>query len=219
MRTILCPICKKPGYIVKEKPRKKNVTLTRRGYYKANNIPYPKEKARNCGWSPHKDYVSSKRTRSEYFRIKHNYKDVIKDIKSGRPKIGWKTRPCYIGSPKAIIRQLELILEKPPKHKLHHRVIEWFQCLEKRIDDILSKTEISESEIEFLANLKRKGDRPNTLRDAIQRWLDKAEQDIANKSKENSDKNVKKHRVKSKREIIDRMNFDDLSFEVTDLTL
>jgi len=70
MRSIKCPKCSKQGYLIKEKARKKQVSIWHLYGYKKN-----------------KSYESAKRTPKPIFRIVHNV------------KVGdhWKVKRCYLG--------------------------------------------------------------------------------------------------------------------------
>lgn len=71
MSSIKCPKCGKQGYLVKEKKRKKRVSI--RSFYRSNK--------------KHKPYESAKRTPKPILRIAHNVK-----IKGE-----WKVKSCYLG--------------------------------------------------------------------------------------------------------------------------
>jgi len=196
----ICPICKKPGYIVKEKPRKKHETLTLRGwknsglswqeYSKGYGLPRFMNKC-------HRDYSTTHRTRSALFKINHNYKDVIKDNKTGSPKIAWTNRFCYIGAPQAIIKKLKISIKRLHGHMLYHRIEKWPDRLEKQLDIISSKQDIpSEQYVRFLASLKFIVDHPTALRKLLGIWLDTEKQRLEKKANEQGKNNSIDGKVK-----------------------
>lgn len=142
MRTI-CPLCNKEGYLIKEKPRKKNVTSTRRGWYKNHNKPYPTEPARGCGWSPHIDYPDT-RTRGWYYKFLHKIKDT-----NGK----WKNKLCYIGN-------IELQLERYKKKKTDDKGNIFTDTVRriKQIEKMIKKepSDLSQDDIMELYKLKSK---------------------------------------------------------------
>lgn len=237
-KQIVCPFCNNPGYIIKERPRKKHKTYTLREFYKTQKIPhYPlsienhtsytityvqnnQYHYRNCRNYVHKDYVSTHRDRNEYFRIKHNYRAVNR-YRKNRP--GGCPPFCYIGSPNAIIRKLELEIDKIkfifPKtetseesyrhHQYHHRVTEWISGLKKQVKKILMKTVFSEDDIGFLAYLRSLVNHPTLGKDIVE-WLKDVEQRELEKSKKLTirDRENKDRRVKQRKKSRNRIDSD-----------
>jgi len=70
MNTIICPKCKKQGYLIKEKPRKIHT-----------------QRRRLFGNKRHKPYESAKRQPKPILRIVHNVKIGDK----------WSVKMCYLG--------------------------------------------------------------------------------------------------------------------------
>ncbi|MDE1769234.1 MAG: hypothetical protein KGI28_01595 [Thaumarchaeota archaeon] len=99
---IICPRCKKEGYLIREKPRKKHETPTLRGWKNSGLswFEYCKSINKFSGYQlfenrPHQPYPDTRKP-GRYYKFLHK-------IKNAKGK--WTNKTCYIGN-------IELHLEK-----------------------------------------------------------------------------------------------------------